>query len=80
MVEFEKEEKQLSKSTALIAIRPGKIKFVSVLIFFGPNIRARRAHRQPQAGSTALPQIQTGSFGEPPTPSSSDLTVALDRY
>ena len=40
----------------------------------------RGAHLQPQAGSTVLLQIQTGSFGKPPTPSSSDLTVALDRY
>ena len=40
----------------------------------------RGAHRQPQAGSTVLLQIQTGSFGEPPTPSASDLTVALDQY
>ena len=42
----------------------------------------RGAHRQPQAGSTVLPvlQIQTGSFGEPPTPSASDLTLALDQY
>ena len=27
----------------------------------------RAAHRQPQAGSTVLLQIQTGSFGDPPT-------------
>ena len=40
----------------------------------------RGAHRQPQAGSTVLLQIQTGSFGEPPTPSASDLTLALDQY
>ena len=40
----------------------------------------RGAHLQPQAGSTVLLQIQTGSFGKPPTPSSSDLTGALDRY
>ena len=35
---------------------------------------------QPQAGSTVLLQIQTGSFGDPPTPSASDLTLALDQY
>jgi hypothetical protein len=40
----------------------------------------RGAHRQPQAGSTVLLQIQTGTFGEPPTPSASDLTLALDQY
>ena len=40
----------------------------------------RGAHRQPQAGSTVLLQIQTGSFGEPPTPSASDPTLALDQY
>jgi hypothetical protein len=42
----------------------------------------RGAHRQPQAGSTVfkLLQIQTGSFGDPPTPSASDLTVGLDQY
>ncbi len=40
----------------------------------------RGAHRLPQTGSTVLLQIQTGSFGEPPTPSASDLTVALDQY
>jgi hypothetical protein len=40
----------------------------------------RAAHRQPQAGSTVLLQIQTGSFGDPPTPSASDLTVGLDQY
>jgi hypothetical protein len=40
----------------------------------------RGAHRQPQAGSTVLLQIQTGSFGDPPTSSASDLTVGLDQY
>ena len=40
----------------------------------------RGVHRQPQAGSTVLLQIQTGSFGEPPTPSASDPTLALDQY
>ena len=40
----------------------------------------RAAHRQPKAGSTVLLQIQTGSFGDPPTPSASDLTLALDQY
>ena len=28
----------------------------------------RAAHRQPQAGSAVLLLIQTGSFGDPPTP------------
>ena len=40
----------------------------------------RGAHRQQQAGSTVLLQIQTGSFGDPPTPSASDLTVGIDQY
>jgi hypothetical protein len=31
------------------------------------------AHRQPQADSTVLLQIQTGSLGNPPTPSSGSL-------
>ena len=49
---------------------------------FGPRLGERGAHRQPQAGSTVLLQIQTGSFGEPPTPSASesDPTLALDQY
>jgi hypothetical protein len=32
------------------------------------------------ADSTVLLQIQPGSLGNPPTPSASDLTLALDRY
>ena len=90
LVEFEKEEKQLSKSTALlighaVAVREetrGKNKNCFCFYFLARTfgLGERGAHRQPQAGSTVLLQIQTGSFGEPPTPSSSDLTVALDRY
>jgi hypothetical protein len=41
---------------------------------------ARGVHRQAQAGSMVSLQIQTGSFGEPPTPSASDLTLELDQY
>jgi hypothetical protein len=41
---------------------------------------ARGVHRQAQAGSMVLLQIQTGSFGDPPTPSASDLSLALDQY
>jgi hypothetical protein len=44
------------------------------------GLGARGVHRQPQAGSTVLLPIQTGSFGDPPTPSASDLTLALDQY
>ena len=44
------------------------------------GLGARGAHRQAQAGSMVLLQIQTGSFGEPPTPSASDLTLELDQY
>ena len=40
----------------------------------------RGAHRQPLAGSTELLQMQTVSFGDPPTPSASDLALALDQY
>jgi hypothetical protein len=40
----------------------------------------RGAHRQPQVCSTVPLQIQTGSFGEPPSPSSSDLSLELDQY
>ncbi len=40
----------------------------------------RRALRQPQAGSTVLLQIQRVSFGEPPTPSASDLNLEFDQY
>ena len=40
----------------------------------------RGAHRQPHAGWTVLLLIQTEPFGEPPKPSASDLTLALDQY
>ncbi len=40
----------------------------------------RGAHRQRHAGSTVLLQIQTSSFGDLPTPSASDPTLALDQY
>jgi hypothetical protein len=40
----------------------------------------RGAHRQSHAGSTVSLQIQTEPFGKPPTPSASDLTLALDQY
>ena len=55
---------------------------IEIFNFSGRTIGlgGRGAHRQPQVSSTVLLQIQTGSFGEPPTPSSSDLTVALDWY
>ena len=43
------------------------------------GLGGRSAHRQPQADSTVLLQIQTGSLGNPPTPSASDLTLELDR-
>jgi hypothetical protein len=44
------------------------------------GLGARGAHRQAQAGSTVLLQIQTGSFGDPPTPSALDLSLASDQY
>jgi hypothetical protein len=44
------------------------------------GLGARGAHRQAQAGSTVLLQMQTGSFGDPPTASASDLSLALDQY
>ncbi len=53
-------------------------------LIFGLSTRARPTrpgvHRQPQAGSTLLLQIQTGTFGDPPIPSASNLTLALDQY
>ncbi len=64
-----------------------RTKLFSIIIFRVEQLELaggageRCVHRQPpQAGSTVLLQIQTGSFGEPPTPSASDLTVALDQY
>jgi hypothetical protein len=52
------------------------------LLFSGRTcgLGGRSAHRQPQADSTVLLQIQTGSLGNPPTPSASDLTLELDHY
>jgi hypothetical protein len=44
------------------------------------GLGTRGVHRQAQAGSMVSLQIQTGSFGEPPTPSASDLTLELDQY
>jgi hypothetical protein len=44
------------------------------------GLGGRSAHRQPQGGSTVLLQIQRVSYGEPPTPSVSDLTLELDQY
>ncbi len=44
------------------------------------GLRGRGEHRQQQADSKVLLQIQTGSLGNPPTPSASDLTLELDRY
>ena len=44
------------------------------------GLGGRSALRQPQAGSTVLLQIQRASYGEPPTPSASDLTLELDQY
>ena len=44
------------------------------------GLSQRGAHRQPQAGSIVLLQMQIGSFGDPPTPSASDLALALDQY
>jgi hypothetical protein len=41
------------------------------------GLGARGVHRQAQAGSMVLLQIQTGSFGDPPTPSASDLSLAF---
>ena len=59
-----------------------KIKICFCFYFSGRTfgLGERGAHRQPQAGSTVLLQIQTGSFGEPPTPIASDPTLALDQY
>jgi hypothetical protein len=44
------------------------------------GLGARGVHRQAQAGSMVLLQIQTASFGEPPTPSVSDLTLEFGQY
>jgi hypothetical protein len=59
---------------------PPNFLFFSIIIF-RLNWRARRAQRTPPAagGLTVLLQIQTGSLGNPPTPSASDLTLELVR-
>jgi hypothetical protein len=49
-------------------------------LYFFRWLGGRSALRQPQAGSTVLLQIQGVSYGEPPTPSTSDLTLELDQY
>ncbi len=42
--------------------------------------RAAAAGWVDDPGASVASEIQTGSFGEPPTPSASDLTLALDQY
>jgi hypothetical protein len=65
-----------------MVMQTAKVYFRSIIFFSVRTcgLSERGAHRQPQTGSTVLIQIQTGSFGEPPTPSASDLTLALDQY
>ena len=72
----------MAKSPALISHAVCYSRKVVYFYFSGRTfgLGARGAHRQAQAGSMVLLQIQTGSFGEPPTPSASDLTLELDQY
>jgi hypothetical protein len=61
---------------------PPNFLFFSIIIFpvRTGGLGWRSEQRQPQADSTVLLQIQTGSLGNPPTPSASDLTLELDIY
>ncbi len=84
LVEFQNEE---IRNPAVMRIcyfrRDSRKSFVIFdYIFSGRTggLGRRGAHRQPQASSTVLLQIQRVSCGELPTPSASDLTLELDQY
>jgi len=72
---------KLKKKREMV-MRTASDELFSIVIFSGRTfgLGTRGVHRQAQAGSMVSLQIQTGSFGEPPTPSASDLTLELDQY
>ena len=77
MIEFQNE---VSCDLAILAI-PEVTRANLYFNFSGRTggLGGRDTH-QPQVCSTVLLQIQTGSFGKPPTPSASDLSWGLDQY
>ncbi len=73
----------MAKSGLLFQTTKQKREKLKLFYFFSGRtfgLGARGAQREAQAGSMVLLQIRTGSFGEPPTPSASDLTLELDQY